>query len=203
MSSNATTNQPVPSLLLWQPNCANPLCRSIRLIGWGRATNLTGLSEVVREGILIQRILPLLKSQRYLLLLIGSLIGSLSLPAHSQQLTELPNTPSFNKKLFIAELSIYTTMNILDGITTAQSVHKGNVEGGFPSGSSYLLGQRPSVARYAVTMGLMEAGVSLAAYRLQHSKTKWLRVVGHGLMIQGAYGHTDGTIRNIRLLQSP
>jgi hypothetical protein len=136
------------------------------------------------------------------LLLFASLIGSLSLPARAQQSTELPDTPSFNKKLFIVELSAYTTMNVLDGITTAQSVRKGNVEGGFPSGSSYLLGQRPSVARYAITMGLVEAGVSLTAYRLQHSKKKWLRVAGHGLMIQGAYGHTDGVIRNIRLLQS-
>jgi hypothetical protein len=159
----------------------------------------TSAHEIVT---LTQRILQLLESRGYLLLLFASLIGSLSLPAHSQQFTELPNTPSFNKKLFIAELSTYTTMNVLDGITTAQSVREGNVEGSFPSGSSYLLGRRPSVVRYAVTMGLLEAGVSLAAYRLQHSKTKWLRVAGHGLMIQGAYGHTDGVIRNIRLLQS-
>jgi hypothetical protein len=140
-----------------------------------------------------------LKSWGYILLL----IGSLALPAHSQQLTEPPNAPSFNKKLFIVELSTYTTMNVLDGITTAQSVHEGYVEGNFPAGSSYLLGRRPSVARYAVTMGLIEAGVSVAAYRLQHSRTKWLRLVGHGLMIQAVYGHTDGVIRNIRLLQSP
>jgi hypothetical protein len=131
------------------------------------------------------------------------LVGGLGLSAHSQQLTEPPNAPSFNKKLFIVELSTYTTMNVLDGITTAQSVHKGYVEGNFPAGSSYLLGRRPSVARYAVTMGLIETGVSVASYRLQHSKTKWLRLVGHGLMIQAAYGHTDGVIRNIRLLQSP
>jgi hypothetical protein len=151
---------------------------------------------------LTQRVLQLLESRGYLLLLFTSLIGSLALPARAQQFAELPDTPSFNKKLFIVELSTYTTMNVLDGITTAQSVRKGNVEGGFPLGSSYLLGQRPSVIRYAITMGLVEAGVSLTAYRLQHSKRKWLRVAGHGLMIQGAYGHTDGVIRNIRLLQS-
>ena len=147
-------------------------------------------------------ILSLIRSRGYFLFLVGSLIASLGLPAHSQQFKELPNTPSFNKKLFITELSIYTTMNVLDGITTAQSVREGNVEGNFPSGSSFLLGRRPSVARYAVTMGLMEAGVSFAAYRLQHSNKKWLRVVGHGLMIQAAYGHTDGVIRNVRLLQA-
>ena len=151
---------------------------------------------------LTQRILQLLESRGYLLLLFASLIGSLSLPARSQQFVELPNSPSFNKKLFILELSAYTTMNVLDGITTAKGLHDGYVEGSFPAGSSYLLGRRPSVARYAITMGLLEAGVSFTAYRLQHSKAKWLRVAGHGLMIQGAYGHTDGTIRNLRLLES-
>lgn len=151
---------------------------------------------------LTQRILQLLESRGYLLLLFASLIGSLSLPAHSQQFIELPNSPSFNKKLFIVELSAYTTMNLLDGITTAKGLHDGYIEGSFPAGSSYLLGRRPSVARYAITMGLLEAGVSFTAYRLQHSKSKWLRVAGHGLMIQGAYGHTDGTIRNLRLLES-
>jgi hypothetical protein len=161
-------------------------------------TNPVNLQKAVRWGG-YEVIREALKSWGYLLLL----MASLGVPAHSQQMTEPPNTSSFNKKLFIVELSTYTTMNVLDGITTAQSIHKGYVEGPFPAGSSYLLGQRPSSARYAVTMGLMEAGVSLAAYRLQHSKTKWLRIVGHGLMIQGAYGHTDGTIRNLRLLQSP
>ena len=160
-------------------------------------TDRVGLRKAVRcaSREVINRAL---KSWGCLLLL----VVSLGLSAHSQQLTEPRNAPSFNKKLFIVELSTYTAMNVLDGITTAQSVREGNVEGSFPSGSSYLLGRRPSVARYAVTMGLMEAGVSLAAYRLQHSNKKWLRVVGHGLMIQGAYGHTDGVIRNIYLLQS-
>jgi len=153
---------------------------------------------------LTQRILQLFESRGYLwLLLFTSLLGSLSLPARSQQFPALPNTPPFNKKLFIAELSTYTAMNVLDGITTAHMLHEGYVEDSFPGGSSYLLGRRPSVVRYAVAMGLLETGVSLTAYRLQHSKTKWLRLVGHGLMIQGAYGHTDGVIRNIRLLQSP
>jgi hypothetical protein len=160
-------------------------------------TDRVGLRKAVRcaSREVINRAL---KSWGCLLLL----VVSLGLSAHSQQLTEPPNAPSFNKKLFIVELSTYTTMNMLDGITTAQSIHKGYVEGNFPAGSSYLLGRRPSVVRYAVTMGLIETGISIASYRLQHSKTKWVQLVGHGLMIQAAYGHTDGVIRNIRLMQS-
>jgi hypothetical protein len=154
--------------------------------------------QINREGVLTRRILQPFRSWGILLLV----VGSLALPALSQQMTEPPDAPSFNKKLFIAELSTYTAMNVLDGITTVQNVQKGYIEGNFPAGSSYLLGHRPSAARYAVTMGLIEVGVSVASYRLQHSRTKWLRVVGHGLMIQAAYGHTDGSIRNIRLMQS-
>jgi len=150
----------------------------------------------------VTRSIRLLRSWGYLLLLIG-VAGSLSLPAYSQAFSEPPDAPSFNKKLFIAEVSAYTTVNVLDGITTAQSIRKGYVEGGFPQGSSYLMGQRPSVARYVVTMGLLETGVSIAAYHLQHSKTKWKRMTGHGLMMQMAYSHTDGLIRNIRLMGSP
>jgi hypothetical protein len=157
------------------------------------------------EGMLTRRILQPFRAWGLLLFV----IGTLGLPALSQQIvseapkaSEAPNAPSFNKKLFIVELSAYTAMNVLDGITTVQNVRKGYIEGNFPAGSSYLLGHRPSGARYAVTMGLIEVGISVASYRLQHSKTKWLRVVGHGLMIQAAYGHADGSIRNIRLAAS-
>jgi hypothetical protein len=105
----------------------------------------TSAPEIVN---LTQRILQLLESRGYLLPLFTSLLGSLSLPARSQQFSALPNTPSFNKKLFIAELSTYTAMNVLDGITTAHMLHEGYAEDSFPGGSSYLLGQRPSVVRY-------------------------------------------------------
>ncbi len=159
--------------------------------------NLVSLRKIV------QRTHGQLKSWKCLLLLIAGLVGSLSLPARSQEFLETPDAPSFNKRLFIAEVSAYTTVNVLDGITTAQSIHRGNVEGGFPQGSSFLLGQRPSVARYVVTMGLLETGVSVAAYHLQHSKTKWKRVAGHGLMLQMAYAHTEGVIQNMRLMGAP
>jgi hypothetical protein len=109
---------------------------------------------------LTQRILQLLESRGYLLLLFTSLLGSLSLPVRSQQFPALPNTPSFNKKLFIAELSTYTAMNVLDGITTTHMIHEGYVEGSFPVGSSYLLGRWPSVVRYAVAMGLLPMALS-------------------------------------------
>jgi hypothetical protein len=139
--------------------------------------------------------LPELKAYVYLLLL----IGSLGLPADAQTfqpLTQLPDAPTPHK-IFWAEVGAYTAANILDGISTAHNIRNGYLERGFPSGSSYLLGHRPSVARYVVTMGLVEAGVSFAAYRLERSRSKWLRVAGHGLMLQRIYAHTDGYVRNV------
>ena len=41
---------------------------------------------------------------------------------------------------------------------------------------------------------------SFAAYRLQHSQKRFLRLLGHALMIQGIYAHTDGYIGNVLLL---
>jgi len=160
-------------------------------------TNALSLRKVAR------RTHARLKSWGCFLLLIAGLAGSLSLPARSQEFIETPDAPSFNKKLFITEVTAYTAANVLDGITTAQSIRRGNVEGGFPQGSSYLLGKRPSVARYVVTMGLLETGVSIAAYHLQHGQTKWKRVAGHGLMLQMTYAHTEGVIQNIRLMGTP
>lgn len=156
------------------------------------------MPKSLARGFSTRNILRPLRSWGFLLIA----VATLALPAQSQQITEPPNAPSFNKKLFIVELSAYSAMNVLDGITTVKNVQKGFIEGNFPAGSSYLLGHRPSAARYAATMGLIEVGVSVASYRLQHSRTKWMRVVGHGLMIQAIYGHADGSIRNIRLMQS-
>ena len=42
--------------------------------------------------------------------------------------------------------------------------------------------------------------VPQAAYRLQHSQKRYLRLVGHALMIQGIYAHTDGYIGNVLVL---
>ncbi len=106
--------------------------------------------------------------------------------------------PVFNKKIFWIEAGAYTLSNVLDGYTTVSQM-PGYEESGFPQGSSFLLGKHPSAARYAATMGVIQIATSFAAYRLEHSQKKFLRIFGHALMIQGIYAHTDGFIGNIRL----
>jgi hypothetical protein len=45
-------------------------------------------------------------------------------------------------------------------------------------------------------MGPLQVATSLAAYRLEKSRKRFLRLAGHTLMIQGTYAHTDGFIGN-------
>ncbi|HYM06419.1 MAG TPA: hypothetical protein VEU11_07645 [Terriglobales bacterium] len=104
----------------------------------------------------------------------------------------------FNKKIFWIEAGAYTLSNVLDGYTTVAQM-PGYEESGFPRGSSFLLGKHPTAARYAATMGIIQIATTFAAYRLEHSQKKFLRIFGHALMIQGIYAHTDGFIGNIRL----
>jgi hypothetical protein len=102
----------------------------------------------------------------------------------------------FSKKIFWAEVGAYTLFNVLDGYTTIARP-TGYEEAGFPRGSSFLLGKNPSAGRYVSTMGVMQAATSFAAYRLEHSQKRFLRIVGHTLMIQGTYAHADGYIGNL------
>ena len=109
------------------------------------------------------------------------------------------NEHAFNKKIFWTEFAAYTVSNVLDGYTTVAHP-EGYEEAGFPQGSAFLLGKHPSAGRYVVTMGAMQVATSFAAYRLQHSQKRFLRLVGHALMIQGIYAHTDGYIGNVLVL---
>lgn len=102
----------------------------------------------------------------------------------------------FSKKIFWTEAGAYTLFNVLDGYTTIARP-TGYEEAGFPRGSSFLLGKSPSAGRYVSTMGVMQVATSFAAYRLEHSQKRFLRLVGHTLMIQGTYAHADGYIGNL------
>ncbi len=108
----------------------------------------------------------------------------------------------FSKKIFWTEVGAYTLSNVLDGYTTVAHP-EGYEEAGFPRGSAFLLGQHPSAARYVATMGAMQVATSFAAYRLEHSQKRFLRLIGHALMVQGIYSHTDGYIGNVLVLSEP
>ena len=141
---------------------------------------------------------PLITS---LVLLLAGTLSAQTFNAPGAALT--PSTKrsaqEFSKKVFWTEVGAYTLSNVLDGYTTVAHP-EGYEEAGFPRGSAFLLGQHPSAVRYVATMGAMQVATSFAAYRLQHSHKRFLRLVGHALMIQGIYAHTDGYIGNVLLL---
>jgi hypothetical protein len=111
--------------------------------------------------------------------------------------------PQFHKKVFVTEVAAYTAANILDGITTVRGVQRGFTEASFPQGASEFLGRRPGATRYALTMGAMQTAVTFASYRLQHSHSRVLRMIGHGIMAEGIVDHTSGFVNNLMLGSHP
>jgi len=135
----------------------------------------------------------------FALLLAGSLSAqTFNAPSSTLNPAVAPKRPEqvFSKKIFWTEVGAYTVSNVLDGYTSVAH-SPGYEEAGFPRGSSFLLGQHPSAGRYVATMGAMQIATAFAAYRLEHSERRFLRLVGHALMIQGIYAHTDGYIGNV------
>jgi hypothetical protein len=138
------------------------------------------------------------------LLLAGSLSAqTFDAPSTTQGLQVAAKRPQqpFSGKIFWAEAGAFTLSNILDGYTTVSQT-PGYEESPFPEGSLFLLGKHPSVGRYVAIMGAIQVATSFAAYRLEHSQKRWLRIFGHALMMQGTYSHTDGFISNVRLRMS-
>jgi len=116
---------------------------------------------------------------------------------------EATRFPEFHKKVFISEFAAYTAVNILDGITTVRGVQRGFTEASFPKGASEFLGRRPGVARYTLTMGAMQTAATFASYRLQHSHSRVLRMIGHSIMAEGIVDHTSGFVNNLMLGSHP
>lgn len=111
--------------------------------------------------------------------------------------------PVFNKKIYLSELAAYTAANVLDGITTVRGVRRGFTESSWPQGSSELLGLRPGIARYTATMGALEVGAAFAAFRLEHSQNRYLRLVGHSFLVEGTIDHSMGFASNLNLPNHP
>jgi len=141
---------------------------------------------------------PLITS---LMLFLAASLSGQTFDAPSATLSPAPKRSEqvFSKKIFWTEVGAYTLANVLDGYTTVAHP-EGYEEAGFPEGSAFLLRQHPSAARYVATMGALQVAASFAAYRLQHSQKRFLKLLGHALMIQGIYAHTDGYIGNALLL---
>jgi hypothetical protein len=114
-----------------------------------------------------------------------------------------PEVSPFHKKIFVAEVVAYTVPNILDGITTIRGVRRGFTEEPFPRGAAELLGNRPGVVRYTLVMGGIQAAVTFASYKLEHSQSRTLRFLGHSLMVKRSVDHTVCFVNNLTLGPAP
>lgn len=126
-----------------------------------------------------------------LLLCLSTFAGAADLPAAPSHTGWLKPTP------FKMEIAAYTIASTLDGITTAQNGRLGFYELGFPQGSAWMLGKYPSSARYAVTFGAIEIAEAVLCYRLQHSRRRALRILGHGILLEQTYEHFSGVRANL------
>jgi hypothetical protein len=121
----------------------------------------------------------------------------------STQELEAGRITQFHKKIFVSEVAAYTVSNVLDGITTVRGVNRGFTEASFPKGASEFLGRRPGATRYVLTMGAMQTAATFASYRLQHSHSRVLRMIGHSIMAEGIVDHTSGFVNNLMLGSHP
>lgn len=123
---------------------------------------------------------------------------TLATAAHAVEMPSAPLPQHFSKKVFTVEVASYTAANVFDGVMTIRNARIGAPELPFPQGSAELVGKFPTVTRYAAVYGAIEIGESLAAWKLEHSNRRGLRLIGHGLMVQGSYIHFEGGFHDIR-----
>jgi hypothetical protein len=124
-------------------------------------------------------------------------------PFRSTKQLEANRVSPFHKRIFATEVTAYTLANIVDGITTVRGVKRGFTEAPFPRGASEFLGPRPGATRYVLTMGAMQVAANFASYRLQHSHSRVLRLLGHSIMAEGIVDHTSGFVNNLMLGNHP
>jgi len=115
--------------------------------------------------------------------------------------SEVPDAPSPPKpashKLFFTEVGALTAANALDGYATVRDTNWGYSE------ESFALGKRPGAGKYVAVEGAIEAATALAAWKLEKSRHKALRLGGHYLMGIETVAHMDGAIHNFRNFSGP
>ncbi|HTS58404.1 MAG TPA: hypothetical protein VMH03_12710 [Terriglobales bacterium] len=115
--------------------------------------------------------------------------------------SEVPDAPSppqqVSHKLFFTEVGALTAANVLDGYATVRDTNWGYAE------ESFALGKRPGAGKYVAVEGAIEAATALAAWKLEKSRHKGLRLCGHYLMGIETAAHVDGAIHNLRNFSGP
>ena len=128
---------------------------------------------------------------RAITILFCGLAAALLFPAPAA--AQIERVPRFNKP-FVIESVAFTAANIADGIMTTRDSRMDIWEAPFPQGSSELLGRYPTAGRYALVMSAEQLTCEFTAWKLEHSKNRFVRRLGHGLMAEAIAAHTYGAI---------
>jgi hypothetical protein len=130
-------------------------------------------------------------------------------------LSSLAQTPSptpkpkvFHPKIYAFEVGAFAASDLADALTTLHNtrtafVYRGNLkypimESDFPNGSSWLLGHHPDNVSFASRELPMAIGIAFVSFELQHSHHKWVRLIGHGLLLEQTGEHIYGADTNVR-----
>lgn len=108
----------------------------------------------------------------------------LASPLCAQETHKITNVPRFNRKAFIAEVSLLAAAKSADAITTRQLLDRGGWEG------NPLFGRHPSPAKQAgINLGIFAAQSGLL-YLTEHNKHAWVRWTGRAFLAHAIEEHT-------------
>lgn len=117
-----------------------------------------------------------------LILLDGQLNGKPAVPV-AQEPKPATRVPHFNRKAFIAEVSLFGAAKTADAITTRQVLDRGGWE------NNPIFGRHPSPAKQAgINLGIF-AAQSGALYLTEHSRRSWIRRSGRDLLVHAVVEH--------------
>ena len=103
----------------------------------------------------------------------------------------LTGKSGYSARTFWLESVALTAANVADGFHTV-NMPTGWVE----TEARWLLGKRPNGLRYALAGGGYQAAQMFAAWKLEHSRRRWLRVAGHALMVGATVDHMQAMARS-------
>jgi hypothetical protein len=107
----------------------------------------------------------------------------LAVSLHAQELPDAPKPKPaieqhhFNRRVFVAGVSLLAASNVADAITTRQNLDR-------PGGAELnpVFGRHPSPAKQTGINAAFFAGQSALFYLSEHSRHKWIRWTGRALL---------------------
>jgi len=106
----------------------------------------------------------------------------------------------FHKKIFWTLVGVDAASAVADAQT---SWHNEQIDPNATELNSWLYGKRPSLARYYATDVVMDGGAAFLSYKLMHSRRKFLRTAGWGVIAFAAGQHLNSVRINAWTVRYP